>query len=139
MGHELFFTGPGQFYAASTLRGSVFASSPCARRPTGSFLSRTQTAVVGKSTSYKLDYRGHEPAPSTASQTAWALMGLMAARQPPIRQSRHEIEFLLHTRGPDGFWAEDRYTATGFPGFSIYAIMAIRSFFRFGLWLATEI
>ena len=29
--------------------------------------------------SYKLDYRGYERAPSTASQTAWALMGLMAA------------------------------------------------------------
>ncbi|MGE3651470.1 MAG: squalene--hopene cyclase, partial [Reyranellaceae bacterium] len=30
-------------------------------------------------TSYKLDYRGYEPAASTASQTAWALLGLMAA------------------------------------------------------------
>ena len=30
-------------------------------------------------TSYKLDYRGHERAPSVASQTAWALLGLMAA------------------------------------------------------------
>jgi squalene-hopene/tetraprenyl-beta-curcumene cyclase len=29
--------------------------------------------------SYKLDYRGYEPAPSTASQTAWALLALMAA------------------------------------------------------------
>jgi len=29
--------------------------------------------------SYKLDYRGYEQAPSTASQTAWALLGLMAA------------------------------------------------------------
>ncbi len=29
-------------------------------------------------TSYRLDYRGHEPAASTASQTAWALLGLMA-------------------------------------------------------------
>ena len=29
--------------------------------------------------SYKLDYRGYEPAPSTASQTAWAVLGLMAA------------------------------------------------------------
>ena len=31
--------------------------------------------------SYKLDYKGYEPAPSTASQTAWALLGLMAAGQ----------------------------------------------------------
>jgi squalene cyclase len=31
--------------------------------------------------SYKLDYQGYESAPSTPSQTAWALMGLMAAGQ----------------------------------------------------------
>ena len=37
--------------------------------------------------SYKLDYRGYERAPSTASQTAWALLGLMAAGAPIIRQS----------------------------------------------------
>ncbi len=29
--------------------------------------------------SYRLDYKGYEPAPSTASQTAWAVLGLMAA------------------------------------------------------------
>ena len=29
--------------------------------------------------SYRLDYKGYEKAPSTASQTAWALLGLMAA------------------------------------------------------------
>src|SRR4030088_1377160 len=29
--------------------------------------------------SYKLGYCGYEPSPSTASQTAWALIGLMAA------------------------------------------------------------
>ena len=29
--------------------------------------------------SYKLDYKGYEKAPSTASQTSWALLGLMAA------------------------------------------------------------
>ncbi len=29
--------------------------------------------------SYKLDYKGYEPAPSASSQTAWALLGLMAA------------------------------------------------------------
>ena len=40
-------------------------------------------------TSYKLDYRGYEQAPSTASQTAWALIGLMAAGavEPPAVQT----------------------------------------------------
>jgi len=66
-------------------------------------------------TSYKLDYHGYEPAPSTASQTAWALIGLMAAgaaRHPAVARG---IDFLLRTQGPDGMWMEERYTATGFP------------------------
>ncbi len=65
--------------------------------------------------SYKLDYRGHEIAPSTASQTAWALLGLMAAgdvRHPAVARG---IDFLLRTQGADGLWAEEDYTATGFP------------------------
>jgi squalene-hopene/tetraprenyl-beta-curcumene cyclase len=65
--------------------------------------------------SYKLDYRGHEPAPSTASQTAWAILGLMAcgdAHHPAVARG---VDYLLRTQGSDGFWDEDRYTATGFP------------------------
>jgi squalene-hopene/tetraprenyl-beta-curcumene cyclase len=66
-------------------------------------------------TSYKLDYHGYESAPSTASQTSWALIGLMVAgavRHPAVARG---IDFLLRTQGPDGLWAEERYTATGFP------------------------
>ena len=66
-------------------------------------------------TSYKLDYRGYEPAPSTASQTAWALLGLMAAgdvNEPAVKRG---IGYLQRHQGDDGFWDEARYTATGFP------------------------
>jgi squalene-hopene/tetraprenyl-beta-curcumene cyclase len=66
-------------------------------------------------TSYKLDYRGHESAPSTASQTAWALLGLMAAGQADQAAVKRGIDYLLRTQGQDGFWNEPRYTATGFP------------------------
>jgi squalene-hopene/tetraprenyl-beta-curcumene cyclase len=65
--------------------------------------------------SYKLDYTGHEPAPSTASQTAWALLGLMATgdvNEPAVARG---VEYLRKTQGGDGFWEEPRYTATGFP------------------------
>jgi squalene-hopene/tetraprenyl-beta-curcumene cyclase len=65
--------------------------------------------------SYKLDYRGHEPFPSTASQTAWALLGLMAAGETHHRAVARGIDYLLRTQGSDGFWNEDFYTATGFP------------------------
>jgi squalene-hopene/tetraprenyl-beta-curcumene cyclase len=65
--------------------------------------------------SYRLDYRGYERAPSTASQTAWALLGLMAAGQVGSAAVRRGIAYLLTNQGFDGFWHEPRYTATGFP------------------------
>jgi squalene-hopene/tetraprenyl-beta-curcumene cyclase len=66
-------------------------------------------------TSYKLDYKGYERAPSTASQTAWALLGLMAARDVDHAAVARGIKYLAETQGADGFWNEPRYTATGFP------------------------
>jgi squalene-hopene/tetraprenyl-beta-curcumene cyclase len=65
--------------------------------------------------SYKLDYHGYERAPSTASQTAWALLGFMAAGQADHPAVARGIGYLTTTQGEDGFWHEPRYTATGFP------------------------
>ena len=65
--------------------------------------------------SYKLDYRGYERAPSTASQTAWALLGLMAAGEVDHPAVARGIKYLSESQGGDGFWDEPRYTATGFP------------------------
>jgi squalene-hopene/tetraprenyl-beta-curcumene cyclase len=66
-------------------------------------------------TSYKLDYRGYERAPSTASQTAWALLGLMAAGEVGHPAVAPGIRYLVETQGDDGTWTEERYNATGFP------------------------
>jgi squalene-hopene/tetraprenyl-beta-curcumene cyclase len=65
--------------------------------------------------SYKVGYRGYEPAASTASQTAWALLGLMAAGERDQPAIRRGVRYLLHTQGSDGLWEESRFTATGFP------------------------
>jgi squalene-hopene/tetraprenyl-beta-curcumene cyclase len=65
--------------------------------------------------SYKLDYKGYEAAPSTASQTAWALLALMAAGETKHPAVARGIAYLLANQGRDGFWAEPRFTATGFP------------------------
>ncbi len=65
--------------------------------------------------SYALDYRSHEAAPSTASQTAWALLGLMAAGEVRTSAVRRGVAHLLARQGDDGSWQEDQYTATGFP------------------------
>ncbi len=59
--------------------------------------------------------------PSTPSQTAWALMGLIAACAPgdavPLerRTIRRGIAFLLERQGADGSWPEPQTTGTGFP------------------------
>jgi squalene-hopene/tetraprenyl-beta-curcumene cyclase len=65
--------------------------------------------------SYKLDYHGYERAASTASQTAWGLMGLMAAGRTDDPAVERGVAFLAQTQGEDGFWTEPRFTATGFP------------------------
>lgn len=65
--------------------------------------------------SYALGYRHHEPAPSTVSQTAWALLGLMAAGRADNLAVSLGIGYLLRQQAPDGLWYEDIHTGTGFP------------------------
>jgi squalene-hopene/tetraprenyl-beta-curcumene cyclase len=65
--------------------------------------------------SYKLDYRGHERAASTASQTAWALLGLMAAGEVKHPAVARGVDYLLAAQQADGLWSERLYTGTGFP------------------------
>jgi squalene-hopene/tetraprenyl-beta-curcumene cyclase len=65
--------------------------------------------------SYKLGYKGYEPAPSTASQTSWALLALMAAGEVEHPAVARGIAYLQQHQAADGLWAEERYTATGFP------------------------
>ncbi len=66
-------------------------------------------------TSYKLDYRGHEPAPSNASQTAWALLGLMAAGRVDHAAVTRGIAYLQRTQDDSGLWPQEAYTGGGFP------------------------
>jgi squalene-hopene/tetraprenyl-beta-curcumene cyclase len=53
--------------------------------------------------------------PSTASQTAWALIGLMHAGEARSPEVRRGIEYLIKTQNEDGYWDEKDYTGTGFP------------------------
>jgi squalene-hopene/tetraprenyl-beta-curcumene cyclase len=52
---------------------------------------------------------------STASQTAWALMGLCACEELDRRSIRRGIDYLLRTQNRDGSWDETLITGTGFP------------------------
>jgi len=53
--------------------------------------------------------------PSTASQTAWATMGLCTFDDPDRPSLKRGIEYLVNTQNSDGSWSEDETTGTGFP------------------------
>ncbi len=53
---------------------------------------------------------------STASQTAWALLALLAAGDGDGAAAERGIRWLAQTQRPDGGWDEPQFTGTGFPG-----------------------
>jgi squalene-hopene/tetraprenyl-beta-curcumene cyclase len=65
--------------------------------------------------SYALDRTGHTPAPSTASQTAWALLGLMAAGEVDSDAVARGIDWLAANQDDEGLWGQEHYTGGGFP------------------------
>lgn len=65
--------------------------------------------------SYWPDRRGRMLDASTPSQTAWALLGLMAAGKAHHPAVARGIRFLIDSQAEDGNWAEESFTAVGFP------------------------
>jgi len=61
------------------------------------------------------EHRYVELGGSTASQTAWALLGLMSCREND-ECIRKGIGYLIENQNPDGSWSEKHYTGGGFPG-----------------------
>ncbi len=53
--------------------------------------------------------------PSTASQTAWAIIGLLAIYGPEDSSVRRAVQYLLENQNSDGSWDEAEFTGTGFP------------------------
>ena len=54
--------------------------------------------------------------PSTASQTAWALLALLAAGERTSPATERGVAWLASTQTESGTWDEPQYTGTGFPG-----------------------
>jgi squalene-hopene/tetraprenyl-beta-curcumene cyclase len=75
----------------------------------------------------------HGEAPySTPSQTAWALLGLMAAGEVGNKAVEHGIRYLVATQDDEGNWDEPWYTAVGFPRVFYLRYHGYRAFFP--LW-----
>lgn len=61
------------------------------------------------------DANEYVSAPSTPSQTAWAVTGLIASGDLHSESVRNGIEYLIETQRSDGTWDEELATGTGFP------------------------
>lgn len=66
-------------------------------------------------TSYKLDYKGYEPHPSTPSQTAWAMLALMATGHGEHDAIARAVAYLAATQNAAGGWDNIYHNAPGFP------------------------
>jgi len=67
--------------------------------------------------------------PSTPSQTAWAIIGLLAANDTRSDSVARGIAYLLRTQKPSGSWDEPHYTGTGFPRVFYLAYHMYRDYF----------
>lgn len=76
----------------------------------------------GETCASYMDDRLRGKGPSTASQTAWALMALLATQDDSYKTSiRRGLRYLSDTQLDDGTWNEPYYTGTGFPGYGFGA------------------
>lgn len=108
----------GTWSALCALNAAGLDASTASVRKAADWLISIQNADGGwgeDCTSYSLDYRGYRPAASTASQTAWALLGLMAAGEVGHPAVDRGIDYLRRTQEGAGLWRQDPYTGTGFP------------------------
>jgi squalene-hopene/tetraprenyl-beta-curcumene cyclase len=69
----------------------------------------------GESLASYADERQAGQGPSTASQTAWAMLGLLAGDEAVSASLLRGARYLLDTQGGDGAWDERAFTGTGFP------------------------
>jgi squalene-hopene/tetraprenyl-beta-curcumene cyclase len=110
--------------------GETAANSVTMRRA-ADYLLRFQQADGGwgeDGGSYWDEQRGLCKA-STASQTAWALLGLMAAGESANPAVARGVRFLLETQDAGGLWDEEWYTAVGFPRVFYLRYHGYRAFF----------
>ncbi|HWF99127.1 MAG TPA: squalene--hopene cyclase [Steroidobacteraceae bacterium] len=93
------------------------ADDPAVRRAADWLLSR-QNADGGwgeSNDSYDLEKYADRSFPSTPYQTAWAVLGLLAAGEAASPAVKRGIEHLLRTQESDGLWTHPTFTSPGFP------------------------
>jgi squalene-hopene/tetraprenyl-beta-curcumene cyclase len=94
----------------------VRRDDPAVRRAVGFLLSvQREDGGWGEDEETYVDAPHGRYRESTPSQTAWALLGLMAAGEADHKAVARGIAYLTRTQRTDGEWTELPYTAVGFP------------------------
>ena len=73
--------------------------------------------------------RAQDAAPSTPSQTAWGIMGLLAAGERSSSSLERAVRYLVDTQREDGEWSESLATGTGFPNVFYLRYTLYRNYF----------
>jgi squalene-hopene/tetraprenyl-beta-curcumene cyclase len=106
----------GTFLALRGMRAAGVDEREAEVLRAGEWLRSVQNADGGWGESCESYARGaFVPAESTASQTAWAVMGLIAGGDTTSQSVHRGIEFLVSHQREDGGWDEELATGTGFP------------------------
>jgi squalene-hopene/tetraprenyl-beta-curcumene cyclase len=106
----------GTFLALRGLRAAGESDREAFILRAGEWLRSIQNADGGWGESCaSYDRNSFTAASSTASQTAWAILGLLASGDTTSESLRRGVEHLIATQKSDGTWEEDLATGTGFP------------------------
>jgi len=106
----------GTFLALRGLRAAALPGADLAMRRAAAWLASVQNEDGGWGESCAGYQTGSfVTAESTPSQTAWALLGLVAAGDLKSNSVRSGVQWLLDHQEPDGTWKEELITGTGFP------------------------
>jgi squalene-hopene/tetraprenyl-beta-curcumene cyclase len=120
----------GTFLALRGLRAAQDRTASRAMFRAGRWLASVQNPDGGWGESCASYAEGHfVPAPSTPSQTAWGLLGLIAAGQGDGDALVRGVQYLVDTQKADGTWDETLATGTGFPGVFYLRYTLYRNYF----------
>jgi len=102
---------------AAFAQAGISPDDPATRRAV-SWLEARQNADGGwgeSNDTYGYPHPAAAPPASTPHQSAWALLGLLAAGEAGSGAVRCGVEYLLRTQQEDGLWSDPSFTAPGFP------------------------
>lgn len=120
----------GTFLALRGLRASAESSASDAMKKGAQWIASVQNPDGGwgeSCASYTTD--SYVSAPSTPSQTAWGILGLLASGDTNSAALDRGVRFLIETQRDDGEWDESLATGTGFPNVFYLRYTLYRDYF----------